>query len=118
MTMPKAEWDALPWKVRDCISREHVAIGESNACDHRPTMQSEIDHCTELRVRQYQQYLEIRKAISDEDDARTLRLFKLECKGWGLQDDYYAMEVAGKWVYAPRYMHWYDKMVRLKKVLA
>jgi hypothetical protein len=108
----------LPYKVRQAIDAAHQAQGENDACDHRPTYQGALDLITERMTKQYRIYEELIKNISPDDIERARKLCKLEYTGWGLGDDYVIGILLDRWCLMPRYMQWYDKMVKLKMVLA
>jgi hypothetical protein len=109
-----------PYDLQRAIGEEHRSIGESNACDHRPTYQSQLDGVTESMVAEYKAWMTLLASLSEEEIARCKRYWdqtrKPKC--WGLNTDLRSTRLAAGWVLCPRWATVLDEVRKLREVLA
>jgi len=101
--------------LENYIRNEFQSIANNNACDHRPTSQSELDREEERIRKLYERGLVVLEEIGQEDLNRCLRLYTLN-HNYG---DYDLVEVRilEQWVIVPRYVKLVEKMREIREAI-
>lgn len=113
------DWKSWPHDLREAIGKEHIAIGESNQCDHRPTYQGELDDITKSMVSLYNNWLKLREILTPEEMLRCKRYWDATRRDrtWGLSDDLIRTKISFGWVLCPRWAAVLDDVRKLREIL-
>jgi hypothetical protein len=106
-----------PYILENYIRKQFEIIGDNNACEHRPTPISELEREEKRILELYNRGLEIKNKISNEDKIRCRNLYETKVSEYGAVD-LIEYTVMGKRVIVPRYIAWYDEMVKLREAIA
>jgi len=97
------------------IEAEFQSIAENNSCEHRPTMQSQVDAAEERIRRLYDRGLKLQEAIGEEDLLRCLRMYNLYNRFGG--HSLVEARVLDSWVVVPHYVELITKMRELREAI-
>jgi len=109
-----------PYELSRAIGDEHHAIGQNNACDHRPTYQGQLDQATETMVAHYRAWLTLYATLSPEEIARCQRYWNATRRSgcWGLSSDLVTTRLKAGWFLCPRWAAVLDEIRTMREVLA
>jgi len=109
--------DKDPYELTRYIEREFESIRNNNACEHRPTYMSELQ-LEEKRIRElFLAGIDVQNQISQEDKNRCANLYKVKVGNYGAHE-LIRHRVMNQYVLVPRYIAWYDEMIKLKGAIA
>jgi hypothetical protein len=104
-----------PLELQRYLGDLHRDIGDSNAADHRPTYNSELDRATERATALYNNGLELLAAVDAAERARCQRFYKHQ--GGRLDWELAEFRAGGRQVVAPRYLSVLDEVRKLREML-
>jgi hypothetical protein len=119
MNIDIKDYKTWPYELQEAIDKEHRAISENNACDHRATSQASLDDATSIMIRNYQKWLTLRAALSEEEVARCRKYWDKTRreKTWGLSSDLITVRLDYGWILCPRWAAVLDEVRKLREIL-